>query len=181
MVYPLAPLFGQLLCGELRRSGVDFSVAMLPSAPAIARHLRPAVAAVRRTPAGIEVTSQGSPPGGGAAALVPMAVAIAGFRVSHASVAVGRAQATAENRLGEAAAQRGQADEAIHHFRRALAMAPASAETHADLGKALLSRGQIDEAIAHFRKALELQPDNAEARKSLENALRQREQPGTAK
>ena len=47
---------------ELAREGIDLNVAMLPSAPTIYKHLRPSVSVVRRTDAGIEVTSRGTIP-----------------------------------------------------------------------------------------------------------------------
>ena len=56
-------------------------------------------------------------------------------------------------------AGRGQVDEAIAHYRKALEIKPDYAEAHNNLGLALAGRGQVDEAIAHYRKALEIKPD----------------------
>ena len=60
-------------------------------------------------------------------------------------------------------ARRGQVDEAIDHYRKALKIKPDFAEAHINLGNALARRGQVDEAISHYRKALEIKPENAEA------------------
>jgi Flp pilus assembly protein TadD len=77
----------------------------------------------------------------------------------------------AQNRLGKALADRGQADAAIAHYRKALEIKPDDAEAHDNLGNALAGRGQVDLAIAHYRKALEIQPDDAEAHNNLGVAL----------
>ena len=59
--------------------------------------------------------------------------------------------------------KRGQFDEAIAHYRKALEIKPDYAGAHFNLGMALAGRGQFDEAIAHFQKALEIKPDFARA------------------
>jgi len=63
------------------------------------------------------------------------------------------------NNLGLALAQKGQVDEAVTHFRKALEIKPDYANAHQNLGVALVGQGQLDTAIAHFRRALELKPD----------------------
>ena len=68
-------------------------------------------------------------------------------------------------------ASRGQLDEAIAHYQKALKIKPDYAEAHNNLGNALAGRGQVDEAIAHYQKALELKPDYAEAHNNLGTAL----------
>ena len=68
-------------------------------------------------------------------------------------------------------AGRGQVDEAIAHYRKALEIKPDYAEAHNNLGIALAGRGQVDEAIAHYRKALEIKPDDVEAHYNLGIAL----------
>ena len=73
----------------------------------------------------------------------------------------------AHNNLGFALAGRGQVDEAIAHYQKALEIKPDYAEAHNNLGNALAGRGQVDEAIAHYRKALEIKPDYAEAHNNL--------------
>jgi tetratricopeptide (TPR) repeat protein len=77
----------------------------------------------------------------------------------------------AQNRLGKALADRGQADAAIAHYRKALEIKPDYAEAHDNLGNVLAGRGQVDLAIAHYRKGLEIQPDDAEAHNNLAVAL----------
>ena len=78
--------------------------------------------------------------------------------------------------LGIALAARGQFDEAIAHYRKALEIKPDYAEAHDNLGLALAGRGQVDEAIAHYRKALEIEPDYADAHYNLGIALADRGQ-----
>ncbi len=92
------------------------------------------------------------------------------------TVAKAPGNARAQNNLGLAQAGRGQMDEAMAHYRKALELKPDAADTHNNLGNALTGRGQIDEAMAHYRKALELTPDYAEAHNNLGVALAGREQ-----
>ena len=74
----------------------------------------------------------------------------------------------AHDNLGIALAGRGEVDEAIGHYRKALEVQPDYAEAHNSLAAALAGRGQIAEAIAHYRKALEIKPDYVDARRNLE-------------
>ena len=78
--------------------------------------------------------------------------------------------------LGNALADRGQVDEAIVHYRKALEIKPDYADAHFNLGFALEGRGQVDEAIAHFQKALEINPENVKAHINLGIALTDRGQ-----
>jgi len=89
---------------------------------------------------------------------------------THALTATSR-NWQAHNSLGTALAARGQLDEAIAHFQKALEIQPDDAETHYNLGKALAGRGQVEGTIAHYRKALEIRPDFAEAHNNLGNVL----------
>jgi tetratricopeptide (TPR) repeat protein len=82
----------------------------------------------------------------------------------------------AHNGLGTALTHRGQVDEAIIHFRKALEIEPTYVEAHYNLGLALVGRGHVDEAMAHFRKALEIKPGLAEAHGNLGYALANRGQ-----
>ena len=71
------------------------------------------------------------------------------------------------NKLGTNLSGRGQFDEAIAQFRKALEIKPDYAEAHYNLGMALAGHGQVDEAIEHYRKALETNPDYVEAHNNL--------------
>ncbi len=86
----------------------------------------------------------------------------------------------AQNNLGEILARRGQRDEAIAHFRKALEVKPDYVEAHDNLGLALTHCGQSDEAIAHFRKALEIDPGYALVHNNLALALLYSGQPDEA-
>jgi Flp pilus assembly protein TadD len=76
-------------------------------------------------------------------------------------------QAEADDLLGRFLFNRGQVNEAIAQFHRALKLRPGDASSHNDLGGALFQKGQLDEANAQFRKALEIQPDLPEVHDSL--------------
>ena len=66
---------------------------------------------------------------------------------------------------------RGQVDDAIAQFHKALEIKPDCELAYNDLGIALAGRGQFDSAIAHYGKVLEIKPDFAEAHNNLGNAL----------
>ena len=58
---------------------------------------------------------------------------------------------------------RGQLEEAIASFRKAIELRPDFAHAHVLLGSALREKGELDDAIAVYRRAIELQPDYAGA------------------
>ena len=66
---------------------------------------------------------------------------------------------------------RGQTDDAITHYRHALALRDGNAAAHSGLALALSRQRKIDEAIEHWQRSLEIQPDNTDARNSLGAAL----------
>lgn len=74
--------------------------------------------------------------------------------------------------LGTALAQKGQVDEAIVSFRKAIELDLKYAGAHANLGGALMTKGDLDGGIASFRKAIELDPKFAPARTGLARAER---------
>ena len=79
--------------------------------------------------------------------------------------------AYAHSNLGNALKGKGQVDEAIACYQKAIELDPKLAAAHNNLGIALQDKGQLDEAIACYRKAIELDPKLAEAHSNLGNAL----------
>jgi tetratricopeptide (TPR) repeat protein len=77
----------------------------------------------------------------------------------------------AHNNLGLLLFARGDAEEAMAHYRAALAVKPDDAFAANNLGRTLAAGGRMDEAIAQFRRALGAEPRNAEAHNNLGNAL----------
>jgi tetratricopeptide (TPR) repeat protein len=77
------------------------------------------------------------------------------------------------NDLGLVLFQKGQVDEAIYQYQKALEIKSDLAEAHSNLGNALLQRGQVDEAIAEYQKALGIDPNYAKAHYNLGVALAQ--------
>jgi len=75
------------------------------------------------------------------------------------------------NGLGHILLQKGQVDEAMVDYQRALEINPNYAEVRNNLGTALLQKGQPDEAIVQFRKALAIDPNYVTAHDNLGNAL----------
>ena len=80
----------------------------------------------------------------------------------------------AHNNLGNALLQKGNVEEAIAHFQKALQIYPDYAGAHNNLGNALIKKGSVDEAIAHYQRALQITPDSAEAHNNLGGALLQK-------
>ena len=56
---------------------------------------------------------------------------------------------------------KGDLDEAIACFQKAVELDPKYAAAHNNLGNALRTKGQVDEAVACYQKAVELDPKNA--------------------
>ena len=80
--------------------------------------------------------------------------------------------------LGSALFQKGQLDEAVAQFQKALEINPSSFATHYNLGNALFEKGQLDQTIAQFQEALRLKPDFSPAQDHLAKVqalVRQRE------
>ena len=82
------------------------------------------------------------------------------------------AYAEAHNNLGNVLKRQGKLEEAIVHYRQALALKPAYADAHNNLGNALRDQGNLEEAVAQYRRALALKPAYAGAHNNLGNALR---------
>jgi tetratricopeptide (TPR) repeat protein len=62
---------------------------------------------------------------------------------------------------------RGQIDESIDHYERALRLRDGNVAAHFGLGRALAAKERTDPAIFHFQKALSIQPDNIGASNDL--------------
>ena len=75
--------------------------------------------------------------------------------------------------LGRSAAARGDVEEAIRNYRRALDINPNFAEAHYNLGFALMSEQRLAEAIQHYRQALGIRPDYAETHCAMGIAVAQ--------
>ena len=86
----------------------------------------------------------------------------------------------AEDSLGNALFEKGNLDEAIVHYRAAIAIKPDFAQVYSNLGNALLRGGQPDEAIVQLRQALRFNPNYADAYNNLGGAFMKKDQPAEA-
>ena len=80
-------------------------------------------------------------------------------------------RAVSEHNLGAALQSEGRYDEAIAHYRRAVALRSDYAPAYNNLASSLRSKGQLRDAIATYEQALRLRPDYPEAHYNLGNAL----------
>jgi len=79
----------------------------------------------------------------------------------------------AYSNLGSFLSDRGNADEAIRDFRKALELWPGQSKDHNNLGKALVQKGRIAEAMDHFQTALRISPDDPDTETNIGAALLQ--------
>jgi tetratricopeptide (TPR) repeat protein len=82
----------------------------------------------------------------------------------------------AHNNLGYALFRKGQVDDAVPHYQKALGIYPNYAKARNNLGVALFQKGQLNDAMAQFQKAVEINSNYAEAHSNLGNALVQKGQ-----
>jgi protein O-mannosyl-transferase len=73
----------------------------------------------------------------------------------------------AHRNLGFTYYMKGQMDEALSQFQKAVLLEPDAAEAYDHLGITFFNKGQLDEAIRQFGKALRLNPDYADAHYNL--------------
>lgn len=73
--------------------------------------------------------------------------------------------------LAVALSEKGDVEQAIHHYQKGLNINPNMVEGHNNLGNILIKKGMINQAIAHFQQAVKIQPQFTEASTNLGNAL----------
>ncbi len=73
----------------------------------------------------------------------------------------------AHNNLGDALFAKGQTDDAISQYQKAIRLKPYYAKVHNNLGSALAKNGRIDDAISQYEEAIRLKPDDANAHNNL--------------
>jgi len=69
--------------------------------------------------------------------------------------------------LGIALQDQGETDQAITHYRQAIALRSNYAEAHYNLGRLLAEKGELSAAVIHYEKALAINPADAEAHNNL--------------
>ena len=79
----------------------------------------------------------------------------------------------AYSNLGSFLSGRGNVDEAIRDFRKALELWPNQSKDHNNLGKALIEKGRIAEAMDQFQTALRISPDDPDTETNIGAALLQ--------
>jgi tetratricopeptide (TPR) repeat protein len=79
----------------------------------------------------------------------------------------------AYSNLGSFLTARGNTNEAIADFRKALELWPAQSKDHNNLGKALIQQGRVAEAMTEFQTASKISPNDPDAESNLGAALLQ--------
>jgi len=69
--------------------------------------------------------------------------------------------------LGIVLSEQREPDQAIEHYRQAVALRPDYAEAHYNLGRLLVDVGQLDDAVAHYERAAAINPGDAETQNNL--------------
>jgi tetratricopeptide (TPR) repeat protein len=103
-------------------------------------------------------------------ALVAAVLAVAVF-ANWPMLATDLMRAITEHNLGAALQSDGRLDEAIEHYRRAIAIRPDYAPAYSNMGAALRAKGQSADAVASYERALARRPDYPEAHYNLGNIL----------
>jgi tetratricopeptide (TPR) repeat protein len=78
----------------------------------------------------------------------------------------------AYNNLGNVLKERGQVDEALAHYRKALDIYPDCLRAHGNLAATLYELGEVDQAIVHLKEAMRLQPGYATPHRRLGEVLK---------
>ncbi len=112
-------------------------------------------------------------------ALVAAVVAVA-VLVNRPMLDTDLMRAITEHNLGAALQSDNRLDEAIAHYRRAIAAKADYAPAYNNMGAALRAEGRLSDAVAAYEHALALQPDEGEAHYNLANALQDQGKPGEA-
>jgi len=89
-------------------------------------------------------------------------------------------RAVTETNVGVALQDQGRLDEAVDHYRRAIALAPDYPPVYNNLGTALRAKGQLTDAVRTYQQALRLRAEFPEAQYNLANALIDAGKPGEA-
>jgi tetratricopeptide (TPR) repeat protein len=89
-------------------------------------------------------------------------------------------RAITEHNLGAALQSEGRVDEAIAHYRRAIAIRSDYAPAYNNMGAALRAKGERVAAVTAYEHALALQPDYREAHYNLANLFLDEDQPDQA-
>jgi len=113
-------------------------------------------------------------------ALQIAAIAAVAVFVNWPMGSVNAMRAVTEMNLGAALQNEHRRDDAILHYRRAIAIDPDYAPAYSNLGMALREESRIDEAEESYRHALELQPEFATAHYNYANLLLDRGDPAAA-
>jgi tetratricopeptide (TPR) repeat protein len=99
------------------------------------------------------------------------AVAAAAIAANIPMLADAAMKAVTESNLGAALQESGRLEEALVHYRRAVALEPTYAPAHNNMGTALRALGWLEQSAGAYRQAIEATADYPDAHYNLANAL----------
>jgi tetratricopeptide (TPR) repeat protein len=107
----------------------------------------------------------------GRRAAFAVAIVAAAITANWPALSTAMMRAITETNLAVALQESDRIDQALAHYRRAIAIEPDYAPAYNNMGTALRAAGRVDEAIASYEDALRTLPDYADAHFNLANAL----------
>jgi tetratricopeptide (TPR) repeat protein len=104
-------------------------------------------------------------------AVLAVAIAAAAIVANWPALSSAMMRAITETNLAAALQENGRIDEALVHYRRAIAIESGYAPAYNNLGTALRASGRVGEAIDAYERSLQKLPDYPDAHYNLANAL----------
>jgi tetratricopeptide (TPR) repeat protein len=104
-------------------------------------------------------------------AVLAVAIVAAAMAANWPALSTAMMRAITENNLAAALQESGRLDEALDHYRRAIAIESDYAPAYNNMGTALRAAGRPVEAIAAYERALQTLPEYPDAHYNLANAL----------
>jgi tetratricopeptide (TPR) repeat protein len=108
------------------------------------------------------------------------AVAAAAIATNIPMLADRAMKAVTESNLGAALQEGGRLEEALVHYRRAIALEPTYAPAYNNMGTALRALGRLEQSVGAYRQAIEAVADYPDAHYNLANALMDLQRAGEA-
>ena len=111
---------------------------------------------------------------------VSLAVGAVALLTNWPTLSATRMQAVTETNLAAALHEQGRLDDAVDHYRRAIALQSDYPPAFTNLGVTLVAKGLLEEGVDAYERAIALRPDYPEAHYNLADALLKQNRPAEA-